>query len=84
MNHMKNQISALSDSFPCPDELSKKKNKTKQKLVWCGKHMAKIFTFNFTNFINYTLCILHISQDYFFLYYQEYDWASNENKDEQT
>ena len=36
MNHMKNQISALSDSFPCPDELSKKKkqNKTKTGLVW--------------------------------------------------
>ena len=28
---------------------------------------------NDLNFINYTLCILHISQDYFFLYYQEYD-----------
>ena len=35
MNHTKNQISALSDSFPSLDDLSKKKNK-KQKtgLVW--------------------------------------------------
>ena len=30
---MKNQISALSDSFPCPDDLSKKKPKNKN---WFG------------------------------------------------
>ena len=82
MNHMKNQISALSDSFPCPDELSKKKNKTKQKLVWCGRLMAKVFTFNSINIINYTICILLVSQDYYFLYYQVYDWASNKNDDD--
>ena len=81
MNHMKK--SDFCFKWPIPQSWGLK-NKTKQKLVWCGKHMAKTFTFNFTNFINYTLCILHISQDYFFLYYQEYDWASNENNDEQT
>ena len=43
--------------------------------------MAKIFTFNSTNIINYTICILLVSQDYYFLYYQMYDWASNENDD---
>ena len=32
--------------------------------------MAKIFTFNSTNVINYTICILLVSQDYYFLYYQ--------------
>ena len=32
---MKNQISALSDSFPCPDELSKKNKKQKNK-NWFG------------------------------------------------
>ena len=30
--------------------------------------MAKIFTFNSTNVINYTICILLVSQDYYFLY----------------
>ena len=43
--------------------------------------MAKIFTFNSTNVIHYTICILLISQDYYFLNYQVYDWASNENDD---
>ena len=43
--------------------------------------MAKIFTFNSTNVINYTIYILLVSQDYYFLYYQVYDWASNENDD---
>ena len=65
MNHMKNQISALSDSSPSLDHLFKK--------IWCGRLMAKIFTFNSTNVINYTICILLVSQDYFFLYYQLYD-----------
>jgi len=27
--------------------------------------MAKIFTFNSTNVINYTICILLVSQDYY-------------------
>ena len=38
--------------------------------------MAKVFTFNSTNVINYIICILLVSQDYYFLYYQVYDWAS--------
>ena len=42
--------------------------------------MAKIFTFNSNNVINYTICILLVLQDYL-LYYQVYDWASNENDD---
>ena len=41
--------------------------------------MAKILTFNSTNVINYTICILPVSEEYYFLYYQVYDWASNEN-----
>ena len=41
--------------------------------------MAKIFTFNSTNVTHYAIFILLISQDYYFLYYQVYDWASNEN-----
>ena len=41
--------------------------------------MAKIFTFNSTNVFNYIIYILLVSQDYYFLYYQVYDWASNEN-----
>ena len=73
MNHMKNQISTLSDSFPSLDDLL---------LVWCRRLMAKIFTFNFTNVINYTIYILSVSQDYYFLYYQVYDWASTENNDD--
>ena len=73
MNHMKYQISSLSDPFPGLDDLFK-------KLVWCGRLMAKIFTFNSNNVINYTICILLVSQDYL-LYYQVYDWASNENDD---
>ena len=44
--------------------------------------MAKMFSFNSTNVINYTICILPVSQDYCFLYYQVYDWASNENNDD--
>ena len=44
--------------------------------------MDKIFTFNSNNNINYTVCILPISQDYYFLYYQVYDWASEENNDD--
>ena len=64
MNHMKNQISALSDSFPSLDDLL---------LVWCRRLMAKIFTLNFTNVINFTICILSVSQDNYFLYHQVYD-----------
>ena len=67
MHHMKNQISALSDPFPSVDGLKKK------KLLWCGRLIAKIFTFNSTNVIHYTICILRVSQDYFFLYCQVYD-----------
>ena len=66
MNHMKNQNYALSDSFPSLDDLLK-------KLVWCGKLVAKIFTFNSTNVSNYTICILLVSQGYYFSYYQVYD-----------
>ena len=36
---MKNQISAPSDPFPSLNDLLKN---------WCGRLMAKIFTFNFT------------------------------------
>ena len=43
--------------------------------------MAKIFAFNSTNVINYAICIFLVSQDYDFLYYQVYDWASNKNDD---
>ena len=63
MTHMKNQISALRDPFPSLDDLKKKK----KKLAWCGRLMAKIFTFNSTNVINYTISILLVSQDYYFL-----------------
>ena len=52
MNHMKYQVYALSDPFLSPDYLLKK------KLVWCERLMAKIFTFNSTNVINYTIYIL--------------------------
>ena len=62
MTHMKNQISALRDPFPSLDDLKKKKI-----LAWCGRLMAKIFTFNSTNVINYTISILLVSQDYYFL-----------------
>ena len=65
---MKNRISALCDPFPSLDDLKKKKKKN-----WCGRLMAKIFTFNSTNVINYTICILLVSQDYYLLYYQVYD-----------
>ena len=67
MNHLKNQMSALSDPFPSVDDLKKK------KLIWCGRLMAEIFTFNSTNVIHYTICILLVSQDYYFLYYQVYN-----------
>ena len=53
---MKNQISALSDPFPILDNLKKKKKKN-----WSGRLIAKIFTFNSTNVINYTVCILPVS-----------------------
>ena len=43
--------------------------------------MAKTFTFNSTNVTNYTICILLVSQDYYFLYYQVYDWTFNRNDD---
>ena len=56
---MKNLISALSDSFPSLDDLKKKKKN------WCGRLMAKTFTFNSTNVINYTICNFLVSQDYY-------------------
>ena len=68
MNYMKNQISALSDSLPSLDD-----HKKKHKLVSCGRLLAKIFTFNSSNVINYTIYILLISQDYYLLCYQVYD-----------
>ena len=43
--------------------------------------MVNIFTFTSTNGINYTICFLLVSQDYYFLYYQAYDWAFNRNDD---
>ena len=75
---MENQIYALSDSFPSPVDLKKKK----KKLVWCGRLMAKVFTFNSTNVINYIICILLVLQDYYYLYSQGCDWASNKNDDD--
>ena len=75
MNHMKNQISALTDPVLVLMILKIKKT----GLVW--RLVAKVFTFNSTNVINYTICILFVSQDYYFLYYQLYDWASSENDD---
>ena len=75
MNHMKYQVYALSDPFLSPDYLLKK------KLVWCERLMAKIFTFNSTNVINYTIYILLVSQGYYFLYYQVHEWASKKNDD---
>ena len=50
MNHMKNQVYALSDPFLSLDDLLK-------KLVWCGRLVVKIFTFNSANVINYTIYI---------------------------
>ena len=75
MNHMKNQISALTDPVLVLMILKIKKT----GLVW--RLVAKVFTFNSTNVINYTICILLVSQDYYFLYYQVYDWAFNRNDD---
>ena len=43
--------------------------------------MDKIFTFNSTNVVNYTICILLVSQDYSYLYYQVYDGDFNGNDD---
>ena len=67
MNHMKNQISALTDPVLVLMILKIKKT----GLVW--RLVAKVFTFNSTNVINYTIYILLVSQDYYFLYYQVYD-----------
>ena len=58
MNHMKNQISALTDPFLVLMILKKKK---KTGLVW--RLVAKVFTFNSTNVINYTICILFVSRN---------------------
>ena len=48
MSHMKNQASVLSNPFPSLD------NRLKN---WfrCGGLMAKLFTFNSTNVIDYSL-----------------------------
>ena len=43
--------------------------------------MAEIFTYNSTNAISYIICNFPVLQDYFFLYYQVYDWATNENNE---
>ena len=43
--------------------------------------MAEIFAYNSSIVISYTICILPVLQDYFFLCYQVYDWASNKNND---
>ena len=75
MNHMKKQNSALSDPFPSLGDLLKN---------WFGVEGSwlKCSTFNSTNVTNYTVCILLVSQDFFFLYYQVYKWASNKNNDD--
>ena len=75
MNHMKKQNSALSDPFPSLDDLLK-------NWFGVGGSWLKCSTFNSTNVINYTICILPVSQDYFFLYYQVYKWVSNKNNDD--
>ena len=41
--------------------------------------MAEIFIYNSANVVSCIICILSVLQDYCFLYYQVYDWASNEN-----
>ena len=42
-------------------------------MVWCGRLMAKVFTFNPTSVINYTICISHVSRDIIlFLYLNFY------------
>ena len=81
MNHMKNQISALSDPFPILDDLLKNWfGEKKKKKNWCRRLMAEIFIYNSANVVSCIICILPVSQDYCFLYYQVYDWVSNENK----
>jgi len=57
MNHMKNQISALTDPVLVLMILKIKKT----GLVW--RLVAKVFTFNSTNVINYTICILFVSRN---------------------
>ena len=98
MNHMKNQISALNDPFPsfdehhwfdghefgwtqgvgdgqgglaCCNSWGRKESDTTERLNWTE-----------LNVINYIICNLLVSQDYYFLYYQVYDWASTENNDD--
>ena len=58
----------------------KNKQKTK-KLAWYGRLIAEIFTYKATNVISYTVCIFPDLQDYCFLFYQVYNWASHENND---
>ena len=41
--------------------------------------MVKIFTFNSTKVIDYSISILPVLQDFCFSYYQVYDWAFNKN-----
>ena len=53
---MKNQISDLGDPFPSLDKF--------QKLVFSGKLLPEIFTYNS---INVTVCILSVLQDCFSL-----------------
>ena len=74
VNHMRNQISALSDPFPSLDGLFK-------KLIWCGRLTDEIFTYNSTNVISYIVGSLPVLQDYCLFYYQVYDWAFNGNND---
>ena len=66
VNHMRNQISALSDPFPSLYGLFK-------KLVWCGRLTAEILTYNSPNVISYIVCSLPVLQDYCLFYYQVYD-----------
>ena len=71
MDHMKNQTSALSDSFPSFD------NRLKNWFGY-GRLMLKYLLLIMLMLLT-TICILPVSQDYCFLYHQVYDWASNEN-----
>ena len=64
MNNMKNQISALSDPLPSPDDFFKN---------WFGKGSSWLKYYNSSNDIRCIICILTVLQDYCFLHYQMCD-----------
>ena len=64
MNNMKNQISALSDPLPSPDDFLKN---------WFGKGSSWLKYYNSSNDIRCIICILTVLQDYCFLHYQMCD-----------